>query len=218
MPALFLVFMLGGLSGWWLHKSMSCSPADIVLDPSPSIAPSQPASGRLSPRGDRATPDATAESSDADADSDPIVELRRHALRLPLDAANAAMMKGGFAQPRRGEPRGHEAVDLLEPRDSPVRAVEDGRIAKLFFSRAGGTTIYQFDPSERFCYYYAQLSRYAERLHDGQFVAKGEVIGYVGTTGNAPPDTPHLHFAILKLGDRRWWRGTAIDPYLVFRP
>ena len=115
-----------------------------------------------------------------------------------------------------GEPHGHEAVDLLAPRNTPVRAVEDGTIAKLFVSKAGGNTIYQFDPSEQFCYYYAHLDHYANGLHDGQPVAKGEVIGYVGTSGNAPPNTPHLHFAIFKLGDdKRWWHGTAIDPYLV---
>ena len=108
---------------------------------------------------------------------------------------------------------------MLAPRNTPVRAVDDGKIAKLFLSRAGGNTIYQFDPSERFCYYYAHLDHYAAGLHDGQLVAKGEVIGYVGTTGNAPPETPHLHLAILKLGDdKRWWKGTAIDPFLVFRP
>ena len=128
-------------------------------------------------------------------------------------------MEGGFAQSRRGEPRGHEAVDLLAPRNTPVRAVEDGKIARLFFSKAGGNTIYQFDPSEQFCYYYAHLDHYASGLHDGQLVAKGEVLGYVGTTGNAPPDTPHLHFAIMKLAeDKRWWKGTAIDPFLVYRP
>ena len=129
------------------------------------------------------------------------------------------MMQGGFAAPRKGEPRGHEAVDLLAPRHTPVRAVEGGTIVKLFFSKAGGNTIYQFESSERFCYYYAHLDHYADGLHDGQLVVKGEVIGYVGTTGNAPPNTPHLHFAILKLDDdKRWWHGTAIDPYLVFGP
>lgn len=148
-----------------------------------------------------------------------VVELRRHALRLPLDGAKIGAMEGGFAESRRGEPRGHEAVDLLAPRNTPVRAVEDGKIAKLFFSKAGGNTIYQFDPGERFCYYYAHLDHYESGLHDGQLVAKGDVIGYVGTTGNAPPTTPHLHFAILQLGsDKRWWHGTAIDPYLVFKP
>jgi murein DD-endopeptidase MepM/ murein hydrolase activator NlpD len=184
----------------------------------PSIEPAAPPSVPAPPDPVDSKPPAAAATS-GDSTSDVFAELRRHALRLPLDGAKVSSMEGGFAEPRRGEPRGHEAVDILAPRNTPVRAVEDGKIAKLFLSKAGGNTIYQFDPSERFCYYYAHLDHYAAGLHDGQLVAKGEVIGYVGTTGNAPPDTPHLHFAILKLGDdKRWWKGTAVDPFLVFRP
>jgi peptidoglycan LD-endopeptidase LytH len=219
MPALFLAFVVGGLTGWSIHatKSTRRSPETPVVT-SPSIAPSPPSSSAHASREPEPTQPATIPVS-GDEEFDPITELRRRALRLPLDGANAAMMQGGFAALRRGEPRGHEAVDLLAPRNALVRAVEDGKIAKLFFSRAGGNTVYQFDPSERFCYYYAHLDHYADGLRDGQLVAKGEVIGYVGTTGNARPDTPHLHFAILELGDdKRWWHGTAIDPYLVFGP
>jgi murein DD-endopeptidase MepM/ murein hydrolase activator NlpD len=124
--------------------------------------------------------------------------------------------KGGFAE-RRGN-RPHEAIDILAPRNTPVHAVDDGTVAKLFFSKAGGITIYQFDPSGRRAYYYAHLERYAPGLHDGQTVARGDVIGYVGTSGNAPPNTPHLHFGVFELdADRHWWQGRAIDPYEVFR-
>ena len=94
---------------------------------------------------------------------------------------------------------------------------EDGTIAKLFFSKTGGNTIYQYDPSRRFCYYYAHLDRYADGLHEGGRVEAGAVIGYVGTSGNVPPGTPHLHFAIFELErPDRWWKGRALDPYLVF--
>ena len=76
----------------------------------------------------------------------------------------------------------------------------------------------QLDPSESFCYYYAHLDRYSPTLDEHQMVSAGEVIGYVGSTGNASPDAPHLHFAIFKLGpERRWWQGLPIDPYLVLR-
>jgi murein DD-endopeptidase MepM/ murein hydrolase activator NlpD len=96
--------------------------------------------------------------------------------------------------------------------------VENGTIAKLFTSVAGGTTIYQFDPTGRFCYYYAHLQAYAPGLHDGQSVSAGDVIGYVGTTGNAPANTPHLHFAIFEVTvPGQWWNGRPIDPYLVFK-
>jgi hypothetical protein len=95
---------------------------------------------------------------------------------------------------------------------------DDGRVAKLFLSKPGGLTIYQFDPTSTYAYYYAHLERYADGLKDGDRVERGDVIGYVGTSGNAPPDTPHLHFAIFKLTDaKRWWQGVAIDPYPVLK-
>ena len=128
------------------------------------------------------------------------------------------MLKGHFAQRRDRGSRGHEAVDILAPRHTPIRAVEDGTIARLFFSKAGGTTLYQFDPERRFVYYYAHLERYAPGIKEGMQVSKGDIIGYVGTSGNAPPNTPHLHFAIFQLTDeKRWWDGKPIDPYLVFQ-
>jgi len=137
-------------------------------------------------------------------------------LRMPLDNVGAEAMKGGFQEKRGSRP--HEAADLLAPRNTPVHAVQGGTIAKLFFSKAGGITIYEFDADERLCYYYAHLERYVDGLHEGQHVAKGEVIGYVGTSGNAPPNTPHLHFAIFELNaDRKWWQGRPLDPYMVFK-
>src|SRR5205807_7222571 len=135
-----------------------------------------------------------------------IDELHGHRLRVPIDNASVESMKGGFEEKRGGQR--HEAVDILAPRNTPVHAIEDGTIAKLFLSKAGGNTIYQFDPSGRFCYYYAHLERYANGLREAQHVAQGDVIGYVGTSGNAPPETPHLHFAVFELGaEHRWWQG-----------
>ncbi len=145
-----------------------------------------------------------------------VVELRGRKLPIPVEGVAAAMLVPTFHQAR-GEHE-HEALDILAPRGTAVIAVEDGRIAKLFTSVRGGLTIYLFDPAGVYCYYYAHLDQYAERLHDGQDVVRGEVIGYVGTTGNAPPNTPHLHFAVFKLGpEKHWWQGTAIDPYLIWR-
>lgn len=218
LPSLFLAFVLGGLTGWWMHLTISARERGVLPVAGPSIGPEAPAAAPVSREpADSQAPAAVANSEESQSDA--VAELRRHTLRLPIEGAKVSSMEGGFAEPRQGEPRGHEAVDILAPRNNPVRAVEDGKIAKLFLSKAGGNTIYQFDPSERFAYYYAHLDHYAEGLHEGQLVAKGEVIGYVGTSGNAPPNTPHLHFAIMKLGDdKRWWKGTAIDPFLVFRP
>src|ERR1700689_3984197 len=106
----------------------------------------------------------------------------------------------------------------MAPRNTPVLAVEDGRLVKLFWSQRGGNTIYQFDPSATYAYYYAHLERYADGLHEGDALHRGQVIGFVGTSGTAPPDTPHLHFSIFLLsGEKHWWQGTAINPYPVFR-
>lgn len=96
--------------------------------------------------------------------------------------------------------------------------MEDGTIAKRFHSAAGGISIYQFDAAERYCYYYAHLMAYAAGLREGQQVKRSELIGFVGSTGNAPPNTPHLHFAIFRLDEsKQWWRGTPIDPRPVLR-
>jgi murein DD-endopeptidase MepM/ murein hydrolase activator NlpD len=99
-----------------------------------------------------------------------------------------------------------------------VLAVTDGTIVKLFESVPGGHTIYQFDPAGRYCYYYAHLERYAKDLEEGDRVEGGDVIGYVGTSGNAPPGVPHLHFAIFRLGpEKRWWEGEPLNPFTLLR-
>jgi peptidoglycan LD-endopeptidase LytH len=138
-------------------------------------------------------------------------------LRVPIDGVNVESMKGGFDEQRPGHE--HEAVDILAPRNTPVHAVENGTIAKLFYSKGGGgNTVYEFDPTGEYAYYYAHLERYADGLRDGQVIKQGDVIGYVGTSGNAPPNTPHLHFAVFELnGDRQWWKGKAVDPYPFFK-
>ena len=132
---------------------------------------------------------------------------------IPVDGVTANRLKSNFYEARGGF-RVHHAIDILAPRSTPVLAAVDGTIRKLFVSRAGGITIYEFDRAEQKVYYYAHLERYANTLHEGMSVAQGDVIGYVGTTGNAPPNTPHLHFAISILTpSKEWWKGEPIDPY-----
>ena len=137
-------------------------------------------------------------------------------LVLPVQGVQPAQLSPTFDDAR-GEDRRHEALDVMAPAGTPVLAVADGHIEKLFDSRQGGLTIYQFEPSGRFAYYYAHLERYAPGLAEQQPVRRGQVIGYVGSSGNASPDAPHLHFAVFVLGpDKRWWEGTPIDPYPLF--
>jgi murein DD-endopeptidase MepM/ murein hydrolase activator NlpD len=138
--------------------------------------------------------------------------LRSRNLRLPVEGFDLKGLRDNFAE-KRGA-RVHEAIDMLAPRGTPVLAVDDGVVRKLFASNAGGLTVYQFDPGETFAYYYAHLDRYAEGLAEGKALRKGDRVGYVGTTGNAPPGAPHLHFTIYKLPpDKSWWQGTPINPY-----
>ncbi|HEX6975636.1 MAG TPA: M23 family metallopeptidase [Vicinamibacterales bacterium] len=167
------------------------------------------------------TPAATSghviEATPSPTDEAAVRELEDRDLDIPVEGVKEKDLTRTFNDARGGN-RIHEALDILAPRNTPVKAVEDGRIVKLFNSKAGGITVYQFDPSERYCYYYAHLERYADGLREGDRVSKGQLLGYVGTSGNAPKDTPHLHFAVFRLNaDRKWWEGTPIDPYDILR-
>jgi murein DD-endopeptidase MepM/ murein hydrolase activator NlpD len=144
-------------------------------------------------------------------------ELAARNLEVPVSGVKPDALVRSYHDLRSGG-RAHEALDILAPRNTPVVAVEDGTIAKLFTSQAGGITIYQFDPDGGYSYYYAHLERYADGLKEGMPVKRGQVIGYVGTSGNAPKNTPHLHFAVFRLtADKRWWQGTPIDPFDILR-
>jgi murein DD-endopeptidase MepM/ murein hydrolase activator NlpD len=146
----------------------------------------------------------------------PAEALEGRDLLVPVEGVRPDDLVRSFSDARGG--RKHEALDILAPRNTPVKAIEGGTIARLFYSKAGGITVYQFDPTGQYCYYYAHLERYADGLKEGDQVRKGQVLGYVGISGNAPKDTPHLHFAIFRLTEaKRWWEGTPIDPYDVLR-
>lgn len=138
-------------------------------------------------------------------------------LIIPVEGITPAQLSDTFTDAR-GENRVHDAIDIMAPTGTPVRAVADGRIVKLFNSKAGGLTLYQFDVAETVSFYYAHLDRYAEGMVEGQAVKQGDLVGYVGFTGNANPAGPHLHFAVTLLGaEKKWWQGTAINPYPYLR-
>jgi murein DD-endopeptidase MepM/ murein hydrolase activator NlpD len=184
-------------------------PAGELTWPAPSAVPGDSTDHLMDPKAFAPPPDLKpAEQPDV---SD-FARLRTRALRIPVEGFAVAGLRDNFAE-RRGS-RVHEAIDLLAPRGTPVLAVDDGVVKKLFTSVPGGLTVYQFDPGETYSYYYAHLDRYAEGVVEGKVLKKGDRVGYVGTTGNAPPGAPHLHFTIYKLpADKKWWQGTPINPY-----
>jgi murein DD-endopeptidase MepM/ murein hydrolase activator NlpD len=137
-------------------------------------------------------------------------------LLFPVKGFNLTNLRDNFDE-ERGKRR-HEALDIMAARGTPVIAVDDGRVAKLFRSAAGGITVYQFDRDERYVYYYAHLDGYAQGLAEGTMLKRGDLVGFVGSTGNAPAHAPHLHFTIFELGpEKKWWKGRAINPYPLLK-
>ena len=134
-------------------------------------------------------------------------------LLIPVQGIPASQLSDTFNDARSAG-RLHDAIDIMAPAGTPVLAVADGHVEKLFHSKPGGLTVYQFNRDGTLAYYYAHLQRYADGLAEQQAVRRGQVLGYVGATGNASPDAPHLHFAIFELGpEKQWWQGDAINPY-----
>lgn len=139
--------------------------------------------------------------------------LHARGLMVPVDGIRPERVADTYWQARDGGARLHQAVDILAKRGTPVLSADSGTVLRLSKNTLGGTTIYATDPGRRFVFYYAHLDRYAAGLYEGKSVAQGEVIGYVGTTGNAPKNTPHLHFQVMRFVDaRQWWNGPPFDP------
>ena len=137
------------------------------------------------------------------------------ALIVPVAGVRADQLSDSFADERAGGERLHEALDIMAPRGTQVLAAAPGKVESLFQSNAGGNTIYVRSEDGRTIYYYAHLDAYAEGLKEGDAVGRGQSLGTVGSSGNASPDGPHLHFAILRTTpDAAWWEpATAINPY-----
>jgi murein DD-endopeptidase MepM/ murein hydrolase activator NlpD len=139
--------------------------------------------------------------------------LHEHLLMVPVEGVRPEKVADTYWQARDGGERTHQAVDILAKRGTPVLSADSGTVLRLAKNTLGGITIYATDPEKRFVFYYAHLDRYAAGLYEGKPVAQGEVLGYVGTTGNAPKNTPHLHFQVMRFVDARsWWNGPPFDP------
>ncbi len=231
MSRLF-IFLLGVLAGgagvFYLvdagiveHPRAPAPASAEVATPDPVASnplqlPGLPASPSVSPPalpvGDLALP-AGAELQARVAAPPLPASVQAEGLLIPVTGVNAAQLSDTYTQSR-GEARLHDAIDIMAPRGTPVVAVADGRVVKLFNSKQGGLTVYQFDREEKLAYYYAHLDSYAPGLAEGSVLKRGEPVGLVGSTGNANAAAPHLHFAVFVLGpEKSWWKGTAINPY-----
>lgn len=208
--ALVLVLLLAN-AGWWWLRGAGAGAGHARVPATPAVAgpavppPATPVPGPLAP--------ASAPLARAPAPMRPAAPA---GLLVPVQGVSASQLQDTFGDAR-GEERQHEALDIMAPAGTPVLAVADGHVEKLFDSERGGLTVYQFEPSGRWCYYYAHLQAYAPGLAEGAQLRRGDVIGYVGSSGNADAGAPHLHFAVFALTpERQWWTGTPVNPYPLF--
>ncbi len=187
-------------------RAVALAPASA---PSPSAAASE---GKLRPvLPPRPSP---AGPLDASITEDDLEELWVRQMMVPVEGVLRKSLRDNYTAKRA---KGiHGALDIFAPRNTPVVAASDHIIGRLSTGPVGGTVIYATDPEMRFTFYYAHLQRYRRGLAVGDRIAKGSIIGYVGTTGNAPDNLPHLHFQVMKRGTRAWWDGPAINPFPFF--
>jgi murein DD-endopeptidase MepM/ murein hydrolase activator NlpD len=197
----FVPRLLGGLLA---ATTLACSRHPVKVAPAPAPAAEPAAAPEDLPPG-------VAEPREA-------ALLLEKQLMVPVDGIDPARIPDSFVSSRGDHV--HNALDILAPRGTPVLAADDGTILRLSTNSLGGITIYQLAAGGAFVYYYAHLSRYRDGLKEGMRVVQGDVIGYVGTTGNAPPNIPHLHFQLMRYrGDRQYWNGVPIDPWgFLVRP
>jgi len=213
-----------------LYRPMPAPPADLNANaqlPSPPVPPPEgPPPAPNAATAAAANPASTAATAPGTAAATPATQgfAERTApnagtmgaavplhLAMPIAGVDPSTLSDSFHDIHNGHP--HEAIDIPAPRGTPVLAALEGNVAKLFTSKQGGLTVYQFDDSRQYCVYYAHLDHYAKGLKEGMLLRKGDVLGYVGTSGNAEASSPHLHFTVFKLGpEKQWWKGTALDP------
>jgi murein DD-endopeptidase MepM/ murein hydrolase activator NlpD len=221
----FLLGMVVGATGLFVYlREIADAPSPIITEASASAAataagaPPVAAGGNIVPAdlSDAELPIRPASHATSAIPSAPELTAGGSMpakLLVPVEGIAYSTLSDTFDQPR-GQERHHEALDIMAPKGTPVRAAGDGKVAKLFDSKAGGLTLYQFDPAEKYAYYYAHLDRYADGVKEGMAVKRGDLLGYVGVTGNADPNAPHLHFAVVALTpEKQWWKGTPVNPY-----
>lgn len=147
------------------------------------------------------------------ASSSEVEYLSARHIMLPVAGADMSKVDDSFNEARDGG-RMHRAIDILAPRGTPILSADDGKILRMTTNTLGGISMYTVDSESRLVYYYAHMDHYNDAMSPGRAIAKGDTLGYVGTTGNAPKDTPHLHFQVMRWpADGKYWNGDPIDPY-----
>ena len=189
------------------HPASAPAPADAMPIASAAIAPPVP----------EPEPTTTPIHPESGTDANPASSglPTPPALLIPVEGIDANQLADTFGDARAAG-KAHDAIDIMASRGTRVLAAADGKVVKLFTSVRGGLTVYEFDPTETFAYYYAHLDSYAPGLAEGQSLKRGDPVGFVGSSGDASAAAPHLHFAIFVLGpEKHWWQGTAINPYPI---
>jgi murein DD-endopeptidase MepM/ murein hydrolase activator NlpD len=185
--------------------------------PAPAVAPVVTRTP-VSAAGDAPRQQAIALSIPAAAPLDATAVAHLMSMVFPVPGVDSTRLDDSFEDPRDGGARRHNAIDIMAPRGSPVLSVQDGRILKLSRNPKGGITVYATDLDEQFVYYYAHLDHYHAGVYAGKPLLRGDTIGYVGTTGNAPENAPHLHFQVMRMpADKHYWEGDPINPYPLLR-
>jgi murein DD-endopeptidase MepM/ murein hydrolase activator NlpD len=195
----------------WALAAAACSrpvlyyPTDL---PAPAPAP-KPATATAAPTLIRPAASDSNAASLSDADY-----LWTRNLVIPVAGADMSKVPDSFFAERDGGERVHRALDILAPRGTPILAADDGKILRMSTSTLGGICMYTVDPAGRIVYYYAHMDHYNEAMSPGRAIVRGDTLGFVGTTGNAPKNTPHLHFQIMRWpADGKYWNGEPIDPF-----
>lgn len=115
-------------------------------------------------------------------------------LPVPVEGVLARRVADTFGAPR-GTDRTHAGVDIFAPRGTPVVSATPGLVVSIRDGGLGGKQVWVLGPA-RERHYYAHLDDWMPGLEQGDVVAPGEVLGFVGTTGNAKGTPPHLHYGV----------------------
>ena len=121
--------------------------------------------------------------------------LNGKTLRMPVVGVRTSDLYNSWGDPRDGGRRKHRGIDIFAKKGTPVVAVSDGIISYIGDQPKGGHCLW-LTTEDGTSFYYAHLDRWATGLYEGMEVRSGDLLGYVGNTGNALTTPPHLHFAV----------------------